>query len=339
MPHVTMKELLEAGVHFGHQTRRWNPKMKPFIYGGRNGIYIIDLHKTLMKLEEAYDFVRSTVTEGGRVLFVGTKKQAQESIQSAAERCQQFYVNQRWLGGMLTNMQTIRQRIQKLREYEELMETEEWELLPKAERMDIAKQREKLEKYLTGIKDMGGLPSVVFIVDLKKEHIAVKEARKLEIPIVAIVDSNCDPDEADFSIPGNDDAIRAIRLLSNLIADAALEGLQIREKEAAEKAAAEAAERQESAEGEDIATDPGAAAEPMEEAAPTPKPAERLAKEETPEPKPKPSAEPEGEPAPAPEPPAPQEGRKVEVEAAPGQPLAGLSQALDEEGVEVPDEE
>jgi len=194
MPHVTMKELLEAGVHFGHQTRRWNPKMKPYIYGGRNGIYIIDLHKTLLKIEEAYDFVRNTVAEGGRVLFVGTKKQAQESIQSAAERCQQYYVNQRWLGGMLTNMQTIRQRVQKLRECEEIMESEEWDLLPKAERLNTTALREKLEKYLTGIKDMAGLPSVIFIVDLKKEHLAVREAQKLEIPVVAIVDSNCDPD-------------------------------------------------------------------------------------------------------------------------------------------------
>lgn len=315
MPHVTMKELLEAGVHFGHQTRRWNPKMKPYIYGGRNGIYIIDLHKTLMKLEEAYDFVRQVVADGGRVLFVGTKKQAQESIQSAAERCQQFYVNQRWLGGMLTNIQTIRQRIQKLREYQELMETEEWELLPKAERLSIAKQREKLEKYLTGIKDMGTLPSVLFIVDLKKEHLAVKEARKLDIPIVAIVDSNCDPDEADYPIPGNDDAIRAIRLLSNLMADAALEGLQIRDKEAAERAPDR---------GDDSVTlDPGAAAEPTLEhtAAYGDEDGTDLSA-----------------PAPA-APSAPQEGRSLIVEAGPGQPMAGLSKALENDDGGIPEDD
>ncbi|NLN91275.1 MAG: 30S ribosomal protein S2 [candidate division WS1 bacterium] len=323
MPHVTMKELLEAGVHFGHQTRRWNPKMKPYIYGGRNGIYIIDLHKTLLKIEEAYDFVRNTVAEGGRVLFVGTKKQAQESIQSAAERCQQYYVNQRWLGGMLTNMQTIRQRVQKLRECEEIMESEEWDLLPKAERLNTTALREKLEKYLTGIKDMAGLPSVIFIVDLKKEHLAVREAQKLEIPVVAIVDSNCDPDEATHPIPGNDDAIRAIRLLSNLMADAALEGLQIRDKESAERAAVEAAERQEGLDDEDIATDPGAAEEPT--MGYTAAYGDEDDKSE----------------APAPEvaaPVAPQEGRTLRVEAGPGQPLAGLSKALQEEAMDDEDD-
>ncbi len=230
MPHVTMKELLEAGVHFGHQTRRWNPKMRPYIYGGRNGIYIVDLHKTLVKIEEAYAAIRDTVAEGGSVLFVGTKKQAQESVQSAAERSGQFYVNQRWLGGMLTNITTMRQRIRKLREYEELMATGDFDRLPKAERLNILKQREKLERYLSGVKDMGRLPSLIFIVDLKKEHIAVLEGKSLEIPIVAIVDTNCDPDDASYPIPGNDDAIRAIRLICNMVADAALEGKQIREK-------------------------------------------------------------------------------------------------------------
>jgi len=231
-----MKELLEAGVHFGHQTRRWNPKMKPFIYGGRNGIYIVDLHKTLVKLEEAYEAVRDIVAGGGRLLFVGTKKQAQESIQAAAMRCSQHWVNQRWLGGMLTNIATIRQRVAKLREYEELMDGDEFALLPKNDRISIQKQREKLERYLTGVRDMNVLPNVIFIVDLKKEHIAVKEARKLEIPIVAVVDTNCDPDEADFPVPGNDDAIRAIRLISNLMSDACLEGAQVREKATGEPA-------------------------------------------------------------------------------------------------------
>jgi len=230
MPHVSMKELLEAGVHFGHQTRRWNPKMRPYIYGGRNGIYIVDLHKTLVKIEEAYEAIRNAITEGGSVLFVGTKKQAQESVQSAADRCGMYYVNQRWLGGMLTNLATIRQRIRKLREYEELMASDSYERLPKTERQNIEKERGKLERYLTGIKDMARLPSMIFIVDLKKEHIAVLEAKKLEIPVVAIVDTNCDPDEATYPIPGNDDAIRAIRLICNMVADASLEGQRIREK-------------------------------------------------------------------------------------------------------------
>lgn len=253
MPHVTMKELLEAGVHFGHQTRRWNPKMRPYIYGGRNGIYIVDLHKTLVKIEEAYEAARDSVAAGGSVLFVGTKKQAQESIEAAAHRSSQYYVNQRWLGGMLTNIATIRQRVGKLREYEELMQSDEFRLLPKKEKAGIAKQREKLERYLSGIKDMAELPSMIFIVDLKKEHIAVLEAKKLEIPVIAIVDTNCDPDDADYVIPGNDDAIRAIRLISNIIADACIEGREIRRKAQLELGSEEEGEYEEPAETEEYA--------------------------------------------------------------------------------------
>ena len=223
MASITMKELLEAGVHFGHQTRRWNPKMKRYIYGGRNGIYIIDLHQTLKLFEEARDFVRDTAAEGEVVLFVGAKKQAQEAVEEAAKRCGMYFVNQRWLGGMLTNFKTIQTRIGRLRELEKMEADGIFEKLTKKEAAKLTDQKDKLERFLGGIKDMPKLPGVVFIVDLKKERIALAEARKLEIPVVAIVDINCDQDEVDYVIPGNDDAIRAIKLISNKIADAILE--------------------------------------------------------------------------------------------------------------------
>lgn len=236
---VSMKELLEAGVHFGHQTRRWNPKMKPYIYGGRNGIYIIDLHQTLKKIDEAYDFVRNVALDGRPVLFIGTKKQGQETIQRAAERCGQYYVNHRWLGGMLTNFVTIRGRINRLKELTQMEEDGSLELRPKKEAARLMLEREKLAKNLGGIKDMPTVPGAVFVVDLKKEHIALRECRRLEIPTVGIVDTNCDPDEVDFIIPANDDAIRAIRLLTNLMADAVIEGQREREARAADEAGVE----------------------------------------------------------------------------------------------------
>jgi small subunit ribosomal protein S2 len=221
-----MKQLLEAGVHFGHQTRRWNPKMAPYIFTERNGIYIIDLQKTVKKIEEACNFIKEVVGEGKSVLFVGTKKQAQDSVREEAERCGMFYVNVRWLGGMLTNFQTIRQRVERLRELEKMEESGHMELLPKKEVIKLKGEKEKLERFLKGIKDMDELPGALFIVDTRKEQIAVREARKLGIPIVGIVDTNCDPDEIDYVIPGNDDAIRAVRLLTSKIADAVLEAKQ-----------------------------------------------------------------------------------------------------------------
>jgi small subunit ribosomal protein S2 len=218
-----MKELLEAGVHFGHQTRRWNPKMKRYIYGARNGIYIIDLHQTLKLFEDAQNFVQETIQNGGNLLFVGTKKQAQEAIVEAATRSRQYFVNQRWLGGMLTNYKTIQIRIKRLEDLNKMIEDGTMEKLPKKEAAALTEERDKLERYLGGIKTLPKLPEAIFIVDLKKERIAVAEARRLEIPIVAIVDTNCDPDEVDYVIPGNDDAIRAIKLISNKIADAVIE--------------------------------------------------------------------------------------------------------------------
>jgi len=238
---VSMKELLEAGVHFGHQTRRWNPKMKRYIYGGRNGIYIIDLHQTVRLLEKAYDFVREQTADGGLALFVGTKKQAQEAVAEGAAQSAMFYVNQRWLGGMLTNFATIRQRVEHMRELRRMRDAGELELRPKRERSRMLDELAKLERMLGGIEGMERLPAVVYIVDVKKERIALLEARRLEIPIVAIVDTNCDPDEVDYPIPGNDDAIRAIRLISTKIGEAAVEGAREREAIAA-KAEAEAAE-------------------------------------------------------------------------------------------------
>ncbi len=223
---ISMKQLLEAGVHFGHQTRRWNPKMKEYIFTERNGIYIIDLQKTVKKIDEAYYFIRDLAMEGGTVLFVGTKKQAQESIEQEAKRCEMFYVNQRWLGGMLTNFKTIQSRINKLRKIKKMEADGDFDLLPKKEVIQLKAEQEKLEKNLGGIKEMKKLPSAMFVVDPRKEHIAILEAKALGIPVVAIVDTNCDPDEADYPIPGNDDAIRAVKLIASKIADAVLEGRQ-----------------------------------------------------------------------------------------------------------------
>lgn len=223
---VSMKQLLEAGVHFGHQTRRWNPKMAPYIFTERNGIYIIDLQKTVRKIDEAYNFVKDLVASGKSILFVGTKKQAQEAVQEEAERCGMYYVNQRWLGGTLTNFQTIERRIARLHELNRMEEEGMFEVLPKKEVIALRHELEKLEKFLGGIKDMHELPGALFIIDPRKERIAVAEAHKLGIPIVAIVDTNCDPDEIDVVIPGNDDAIRAVRLLSATIADAVIEANQ-----------------------------------------------------------------------------------------------------------------
>ena len=223
MATIAMKDLLEAGVHFGHQTRRWNPKMKRFIYGSRNGIYIIDLHQSLKLFDDAQKYVQDVVLEGGTVLFVGTKKQAADAVQEAAARSRQYFVNSRWLGGMLTNFRTIQSRIGRLRELETMEREGIFLKLTKKEAAILTEEKDKLERILGGIKDMPRLPSILFIVDLKKEHIAVAEARSLGIPIVAIVDTNCDPDEVDYVIPGNDDAIRAIKLITNKIADAIIE--------------------------------------------------------------------------------------------------------------------
>ena len=240
---VSMKQLLEAGVHFGHQTRRWNPNMAPYIYTERNGIYIIDLQKTVKKLEEAYNFVRDISANGGYVLFVGTKKQAQDAIKEEAARCGGYYVNARWLGGMLTNFRTMRTRIDRLAQLRKMEEDGTFAMLPKKEVIKHQGEIEKLEKYLGGVKEMKKLPAALFIVDPRKERNAIAEARKLNIPIVAIVDTNCDPDEIDYVIPGNDDAIRAIRLIASAMANAAIEGRQGEDAEAADEApeAAEAA--------------------------------------------------------------------------------------------------
>ena len=223
---ISMKQLLEAGVHFGHQTRRWNPKMKEYIFTERNGIYIIDLSKTVKKIDEAYSFIRDLAAENKTVLFVGTKKQAQESIEQEAKRCDMFYVNQRWLGGMLTNFKTIQERIARMRKIEAMEENGEFDLLPKKEVVKLKLEYEKLVKNLGGIKEMKKLPGALFVVDPRKEHIAIAEARTLHIPIVAIIDTNCDPEEVDYPIPGNDDAIRAVKLITSKIADAVIEGHQ-----------------------------------------------------------------------------------------------------------------
>jgi small subunit ribosomal protein S2 len=257
MAEVTMKQLLEAGVHFGHQTSRWNPKMKPYIFGARNGIYIIDLQQTVRMFRDAYGFVRDLVAEGGTVLFVGTKKQAQDAIREEAERCGMYHVTSRWLGGMLTNFQTIKQSIDRLRKLDETLETETLSAaFTKRELITIKRERDKLMASLGGIKNMKKLPDCLFVVDPKKEEIAVKEANKLNIPVVAAVDTNCDPDVIDYKIPGNDDAIRAIRLFCTAIADAAIEGRELGE---------ERARAQDSA-GEDDGTNGYAA--PEEEAQP-----------------------------------------------------------------------
>lgn len=231
MATVTMKELLEAGVHFGHETKRWDPKMKPYIFGARNGIYIIDLQKTVQLFKETYQFVRDIATKGEYILFVGTKKQAQDTIYEQATRCSMFYVNHRWLGGMLTNFQTIKRSIDRLNKLEAMKNEEIYGLLPKKEVMELEKERNRLEKSLGGIKNMDRLPGAIFVVDPKKEKIAVREARKIGIPSIGIVDTNCDPEELDYIIPGNDDAIRAIHLFASKIADAAIEGRQLYEKQ------------------------------------------------------------------------------------------------------------
>ena len=239
---VSMKALLEAGVHFGHQTRRWNPKMAPYIYTERNGIYIVDLQKTVRKLEEAYSFVRELAQNGQTLLFVGTKKQAQDAIREEAQRCGQYYVNARWLGGMMTNFKTMRTRVDRLNQLKTMQADGTFDMLPKKEVMKHMGEIEKLEKYLGGVTEMKKLPGALFIVDPRKERNAIAEARKLHIPIVAIVDTNCDPDEIDYVIPGNDDAIRAIKLISSVMANAVLEGKQGEQVEEAVEEKAEDAE-------------------------------------------------------------------------------------------------
>jgi len=235
---ISMKQLLEAGVHFGHQMRRWDPKMKPYIFTERNNIYIIDLQQTVKLIEVAYDFVREISSNGGNILFVGTKKQAQEAIKNEAERCGMFYVNYRWLGGILTNFDTIKKRVKRLFELEEMENNKMFEVLPKKEVISLKREKEKLEKILTGIKNMEKLPAAIFIIDPKKEKIAVAEAIKLSIPIVAIVDTNCNPEEIDYVIPGNDDAIRAVKLISSVIADAVIEGKKLTIENETEKVSA-----------------------------------------------------------------------------------------------------
>ena len=235
MSYITMKELLEAGVHFGHQTKRWNPKMKPYIFGARNGIYIIDLQKTVRMFKNVYDFIVDLVANGESILFVGTKKQARESIYEEANRCEMFYVHNRWLGGMLTNFQTIKQSIDRLNYLNNIINDESINLFPKKERLKLQKSRVKLDDVLGGIRSMNKLPGAIFVVDPKNEAIAVREGKRLNIPIIAIVDTNCDPDDIDYIIPGNDDAIRAIRLISSRIAQACIEGKQcLLEKQQAE---------------------------------------------------------------------------------------------------------
>ncbi len=242
---LKMKSLLEAGVHFGHQTRRWNPKMKEYIFTERNGIYIIDLQKTVKEVEKAYDFIREVAENDGEILFVGTKKQAQESIESEAKRCGMHYVNQRWLGGMLTNYKTIRKSINRLDELEQMEEDGIFEVLPKKEVMELTHERNKLLRFLGGIRDMDRLPDALFVVDPRKESIAVNEARILDIPVVAIVDTNCDPDLVDYVIPGNDDAIRAVKLLTETMANAVIEGKQGEQMEDVEEATEEVEEVEE----------------------------------------------------------------------------------------------
>ena len=226
-----MKQLLEAGVHFGHQTRRWNPKMDRYIFTERNGIYIIDLQKTVKKVEQAYNFVRDIAADGGKILFVGTKKQAQDSVRDEAARCGMYFINQRWLGGTLTNFETIQKRIKRLKNLEKMEQDGTFDVLPKKEVILLNKEKDRLEKFLGGIKDMKGVPDALFVIDPRKERIAIAEAHKLNIPIVAIVDTNCDPDEIDYVIPGNDDAIRAVKLLTGKMADAVIEATAHEEQE------------------------------------------------------------------------------------------------------------
>jgi small subunit ribosomal protein S2 len=253
MAQITMKQLLEAGVHFGHQTRRWNPKMKPYIFGARNGIYIIDLQKTVRLFRTAYSFIEETVKNGEKVLFVGTKKQAQDSIHEEALRADQFYVNNRWLGGMLTNFTTIKRSIDRLKKIEAMAEDGTYDLLTKKETLQLERERAKLEKSLGGIKGMTRLPGAVFIIDPKKELIAVREARKLGVPVVAVVDTNCDPDDIDYVIPGNDDAIRAIRLFASKMAEACIDGAAARQE--ALRVDAEGADQEEAVPAEPVAAE------------------------------------------------------------------------------------
>jgi len=267
MAYVTMKELLEAGVHFGHQTRRWNPKMGPYIFGARNGIHIIDLQKTVQFFKTAYNFVVGKVADGGVVLFVGTKKQAMDAIAEEAKRAGMFYVNHRWLGGMLTNYQTISRSIEHLKNFEAMKEDGSLKRFPKKEVLMMEKKAAKLERSLGGIKNMGGLPDIIYIVDPRKESIAVQEAHKTKIPILAIVDSNCDPTEIDYPIPGNDDAIRAIRLLTSRIADASLEGKKLREERLQAMTDKEAPEEAMAAAPPGSPPEPAAAQVPEEKAA------------------------------------------------------------------------
>lgn len=253
MAYVNMKELLEAGVHFGHQTKRWNPKMKTYIFGAKNGIYIIDLQQTVRMFKTAYDFITDTVSEGKSVLFVGTKKQARESIYEESNRCEMFYVHNRWLGGMLTNYQTIKKSIDRLNYLNTIKNDESINLFPKKERLKLEKERVKLDSTLGGIRTMKGIPGALFVVDIKNEAIAIREAKRLNIPVVAVVDTNCDPDNIDYIIPGNDDAIRSIRLISSRIADACIEGCQrLKEKKQAESDKKEEEETEVVATGSDL---------------------------------------------------------------------------------------
>lgn len=270
---VNMKQLLEAGVHFGHQTRRWNPKMEDYIFTERNGIYIIDLQQTVDLMDRAYNYVKEQAAEGKTILFVGTKRQAQETIEVEAERCGMPYVNERWLGGMLTNYQTISKRIDRLKEIEQMEEDGLFEVLPTKEVSELKREHEKLQKFLGGIRDMDGIPDVIYITDARKESIAVKEAIKLHIPIVSILDTNCDPDLIDYEIPGNDDAIRAVKLISKLIADAVLEGKQgarleeeiEEEKEAAQTGEQEADETSSAPEQESVSRPEEESSEPADD--------------------------------------------------------------------------
>ncbi|MCP3026094.1 30S ribosomal protein S2 [Halobacillus sp. A5] len=236
---ISMKQLLEAGVHFGHQTRRWNPKMKKYIFTERNGIYIIDLQKTVKKVDEAFNYVRQVAADGGNILFVGTKKQAQDTVRDEANRCGMYYINQRWLGGTLTNFQTIRKRINRLKDIERMEEDGTFDVLPKKEVVDLLKEKDRLVKFLGGIKEMTSIPDAMFVIDPRKERIAIAEAHKLNIPVVGIVDTNCDPDEIDYVIPANDDAIRAVKLLTAKMADAVLEAKQGEETEEVQEAEVE----------------------------------------------------------------------------------------------------
>ncbi len=259
MANITMKELLEAGVHFGHQTKRWNPKMKEYIFGERNGIYIIDLQKTLKMFKEASKFVQELTAEGRLLLFVGTKRQAQDAIAEEAQRCSMYYVNQRWLGGLLTNWATIQKSIKRLKELDEMATDGRYELLPKKEVIKLERERKHLQANLAGIKDLARLPDAIFVIDSNNEQIAVREARKLGIPVVAVVDTNCDPSEVDYVIPGNDDALRAIRLFASKVADSVIEGAQAAsDKQAAELSAAQYAASQAAAQGEGAAPPEGA---------------------------------------------------------------------------------